>query len=98
MPNLKIIVTSSAEKDMQDIFDFIAADNVNKAMEIIDKFERKIETIATFPRIGIRKSYFVRRDVRECVVAKHYQIIYYIKENTLYIQRILTGYEDYFQS
>lgn len=98
MPNLRIIITPSAEKDMQDIFDYIADDNVNKALQILDKFEKKFETIATFPRIGARKSYFVKRDVRECIVAKHYQIIYYIKENTLYIQRILTGYEDYFQN
>ena len=98
MPDLEIFITPSAEKDMQDIFDFIAADNKIKALEIIDKFEKKIETIAAFPRIGVRKSYFVKRDVRECIVAKHYQIIYYIKGNTLYVQRILTGYEDYFHS
>ena len=52
MPDLEIIITPSAEKDMQDIFDFIAADNKIKALEIIDKFKKKIGTIAAFPRIG----------------------------------------------
>ena len=98
MPNLEIIITSSAEKDMQNIFDFIASDNVTKALEIIDEFEKKIETIAMFPNMGFRKSYFVERDVRECIVSKHYQIIYYVKDDILYIQRILTGYENFFHN
>lgn len=95
---LKIIVTATAETDMQEIFDFIAKDNVKYALKIIDEFEKKFELIATFPDSGFRKSYFVRRNIRECIVAKHYQIIYYVKNDILYIQRVLTGYEDYFQT
>ena len=98
MSNLEIIITSSAENDMQNIFDFIASDNITKAFEIIDEFEKKIETIAMFPNIGFRKPYFVKRDVRECIVAKYYQIIYYVKDDILYIQRILTGYENFFHN
>ena len=92
---LKVVVTAAAETDMQEIFDFIA--NVKYALKIIDEFEKKFELIATFPDSGFRKSYFVRRNIRECIVAKHYQIIYSVKNEVIYIQRILTGYEDYFQ-
>lgn len=42
MHRLEIIVTPSAEKDLQDIFDFIAKDNILKAVEMIDIFEKKI--------------------------------------------------------
>ncbi len=96
MPNLNIIITTAAEVDMQNIFDFIAQDNVAKAIEMIDLFEKKFNTLALFPKSGFRKSNFVRRDVRECIVAKHYQIIYYVKDDILYILRVLTGYQDFF--
>lgn len=96
MHKLEIIVTPSAEKDLQNIFDYIALDNVNKAIEMVDIFEEKFNTIATFPNIGFKKSKFVNRDVKECVVAKHYEIIYSVKNNVLYIHRVLTGYQNIF--
>ena len=94
---LDIIVTDTAENDMRDIFDYIAKDNINKAIEMIDMFEDKFNSIAMFPNSGFKKSYFIKRDVREIVVAKHYQIIYYIKNDIVYIQRVLTGYQNIFQ-
>lgn len=42
MHKLEIIVTPSAEEDMQNIFDFIAQDNISKAIEMIDIFEKKL--------------------------------------------------------
>ena len=94
MHKLEIIVTPSAEEDMQNIFDFIAQDNASKAIEMIDIFEKKFDTLAMFPKSGFIKSKLIVRDVRCAVVAEHYQIIYFIKDNVLYIQRVLTGYQD----
>ena len=42
MCKLEIIVTPSAESDIKEIFDYIAADNVKKAFELIDKFEKNL--------------------------------------------------------
>ncbi len=94
MHKLEIIVTPSAEKDMQNIFDFIAQDNISKAIEMINIFEKKFDTLAMFPKSGFIKSKLIVRNVRCAVVAEHYQIIYFIKDNVLYIQRVLTGYQD----
>ena len=94
MHKLEIIVTPSAEEDMQNIFDFIARDNISKAIEMIDIFEKKFDTLAMFPKSGFIKSKLIVRDVRCAVVAEHYQIIYFIRNNVLYIQRVLTGYQD----
>ena len=94
MHKLEIIVTPSAEEDMQNIFDFIAQDNISKAIEMIDIFEKKFDTLAMFPKSGFIKSKLIVRDVRCALVAEHYQIIYFIKDNVLYIQRVLTGYQD----
>ena len=94
MHKLEIIVTPSAEEDMQNIFDFIAQDNISKAIKMIDIFEKKFDTLAMFPKSGFIKSKLIVRDVRCAVVAEHYQIIYFIRNNVLYIQRVLTGYQD----
>ena len=96
MPDFNIVIMPSAQNDMQEIFDFIAKDNLSKANEMLNLFERKIQSLACFPKIGYRKSIFVERDIREYVVAKHYQIIYHIKNNTIYVLRVLTGYENFF--
>lgn len=96
MSDFRIIVTPSAEKDITDIFDYIAKDNKSKAIEMIDKFENKFQTLAMFPKSGFRKSCFVKRNVRECVVAKHYQIIYSVENDVVFILRVLTGYQDVF--
>ncbi len=97
MHKLEVIITPSAEQDLQDIFDFIAMDNVSKAVEMIDIFEEKFNTIAMFPDIGVKKSNFVKRDVKECIVAKHYEVIYSTKNDKVYILRVLTGYQDIFK-
>lgn len=94
MHKLAIIVTPSAEDDMQKIFDFIAQDDISKAIEMIDIFEKKFDTLAMFPKSGFIKSKLILKDVRCAVVAEHYQIIYFIKDKILYIQRVLTGYQD----
>ena len=94
MHKLEIIVTPSAEEDMQNIFDFIARDNISKAIEMIDIFEKKFDTLAMFLKSGFIKSKFIVKDVRCAVIAEHYQIIYFIRNNVLYIQRVLTGYQD----
>ncbi len=94
MHKLEIIVTPSAEEDMQNIFDFIAQDNISKAIKMIDIFEKKFDTLAMFPKSGFIKSKLIVRNVRCAVVAEHYQIIYFIRNNVLYIQRVLTGYQD----
>lgn len=96
MHNLNVIVTPTAKEDLKNIFDYIAADNNNKAFDMIDIFETKFKTLSMFPNSGYRKSYFTARNVRECIVAKHYQIIYTVDNKVLYILRVLTGYQDVF--
>ncbi len=94
MRNLEVIVTPTAEKDIQNIFDFIAHDNINKALELINKFEKKFETLSMFPNSDVKKPHFMVRDVRMSIVAGHYRIFYSVKNDIIYIQRVLTGFQD----
>ena len=94
--NLKLIITRPAYNDMKQIFDFIAQDNIVAASNLLETFERQFKNIMSFPNSGFKSKKYFKRDVRVCIVAKHYQIFYYVKDNQLYIQRILTGYQDIF--
>lgn len=96
MCNLNIVVTTIAETDMQEIFDYIAQDNISKAIELINIFEEKFKILSMFPNSGYRKSKLLKRNIRELVVAKHYQIIYCVENQNIFVLRVLTGYQDLF--
>ena len=96
MPDkLKLIITRPAYNDMQNIFEYIAQDNRVAAMKLLSLFEEKFNNILDFPNIGYKPK-FLSKDIRVCIVAKHYQIVYTNNNRNLYIQRILTGYQDIF--
>ena len=90
---LKLIITRPAYNDMQNIFDYIAQDNINAASKLIEVFGKRFDSIATFPNSGF-KPHFSSKDIKVCIVAKHYQIVYAVRNDNLYIQRVLTGYQD----
>lgn len=92
---LKLIITRPAYNDMQQIFEYVAQDNKVAATKLLEIFEHQFENIMTFPNSGFKPE-FASKDIRICVVAKHYQIVYTIKQNILFIQRVLTGYQDIF--
>ena len=96
MPDkLKIIITRPAYNDMQNILEYISQDNKLAASKLLDLFEEKFENIVCFRNIGY-KTNFLSNNTRVCIVAKHYQIVYTTDNKNLYIQRILTGYQDIF--
>ncbi len=50
--------------------------------------------LTIFPKSGFKRPGFIKRDVRIFVIAKHYQIIYTTKNESLYILRVLSGFQD----
>lgn len=91
--NLKLIITRPAYNDMQQIFEYIAKDNKIAAAKLLDIFEQSFDRILTFPNCGFKPT-FSNKNIKVFIVAKHYQIVYTIKDNNLYVQRILTGYQN----
>ena len=89
----KLIVTKPAQNDINQIFEYIAKDNPAAANKLIDDFEQKFGILAKFPKSGFKPA-LAKNDIRVCIVAKNYQIIYQINENFVVIARILTRYQD----
>ena len=96
MHNLILEITDSAIEDMSDIFSYIAQDNKEAAKELVSLFYKTFDNLLLFPNSGYKSKKYFKRDVRICIVAKHYQIFYYVKDHQLFIHRILTGYQDIF--
>ena len=52
--NLKLTITRPAYNDMQQIFDFIAQDNITAASDLLETFERQFKNIMLFPNCGFK--------------------------------------------
>ena len=92
MPH-KLIVTKPAQDDINQIFEYIAKDNPTAAITLLDAFEQKFNILSEFPNSGFRPA-LAKSNVRVCVVAKNYQIIYQTDREFVVVARILTRYQD----
>ncbi|NIR48152.1 type II toxin-antitoxin system RelE/ParE family toxin [candidate division KSB1 bacterium] len=76
----KINWTAEAEKWLQEIYDYIAADNPNAAARTVDAIYDKAQILLKFPKIGYRYEQIPEREVR-ILLYGHYRISYLIKPN-----------------
>jgi plasmid stabilization system protein ParE len=69
--------TTEAQRWLQDIFDYIAADNPQAAARTVQQIYDRAQMLATFPEIGQRYA-ASSRDVR-ILLYGHYRIAYLLK-------------------
>jgi toxin ParE1/3/4 len=88
----KIRYLSTAEQDITEIIDYIAKDNPDAALKLIDKINVSIRRLKNFPEIGV-----VPKDSRlknlgyHILVVDNYLIFYVILKEYIEIRRILHG-------
>ena len=89
---MKIVWSPSAEDDLNNIFDYIASDNIQSALKMYRLFKDAIENLAYFPNKGR-----VGRctGTRELVVHVNYIIVYCIRDNTIYVLNIVHAAKRY---
>ena len=92
---MKLRINPLVVKDMKEIRDFIAEDNVEKAVEIIEKIYRKFENIQLFPGVGadLSKRVSFRTDYKYAVW-NDYVIIYKVGKEYVEIYRVVNRYQD----
>jgi len=84
----EIIWTKPADKDLEEIADYIAIDKVSAAVKLIDIILEKVGRLADFPESGRILPEFENSKYREIIV-KPCRIIYFQKENKLYIVHVM---------
>lgn len=92
---MKLRINPLVVTDLKDIRDFIAEDNVEKAVETVDEIYGKFENIQLFPGMGADLSKRVNfRTEYKYVVWNEYVIIYKVGKEFVEIYRVVNRYQD----
>ena len=88
----KVNLTQLAQKDLEQIFYYIAADSIKNARNFVLELEKKVYSLDTFPERQpfIAENEFFATDYRH-LIYKKYRIIYRISEKRVFILRVIHG-------
>ena len=88
----KVNLTQLAQKDLEQIYYYIAADNIYNATNFVLELEKNIYSLESFPERQplIAENEFFATDYRH-LIYKKYRIIYRISEKTVFILRVIHG-------
>lgn len=88
----KIHLTRNGQDDLERIFFYIAADNINNAKKFILELEEKIYSLDTSPERCpyIPENIFFGTSYRHLIHGK-YRVIYKIGNDSVYILRVVHG-------
>jgi toxin ParE1/3/4 len=89
---------TTAVRDLEDIFDYIARDRPAAAVSLLEKFDHSISQLADFPELGV-----VPKDGRlkrigyriSMLTIENYLVFYVIKSKAIQIRRIIHGARRY---
>lgn len=85
---MRIIWTEKAEKQLDQIFEYIATDSSLYAYRTVGQIIEEAENIPPNPRKGRKVPEYEREDIRE-VFHHPYRIIYLLKEDTIEILSVI---------
>ena len=89
-----LIYAGLAEADLDDIFDFIAADNPRRAMSYIDEIRQACRDLCRTPLIGVERP-DIRPGLRVLSLWRRVVVVYELTPEQLRVLRIFTGGRDY---
>lgn len=79
--------TTSAERDIVKIYDFLVHSNPRAAVQTVKLLIEGIEKIDAFPQLGIRLDDFRPREVRRIIIGD-YEIRYELTKNAIFVLRL----------
>ena len=88
----EIYLTQNAQNDLEQIFFYIASDSLNKAKKFILELEKIINSLDISPERCplIPENIFFGTNYRH-LIHKRYRVVYKIKNNSVYILRMVHG-------
>ncbi len=89
----KFVLTPRAEQDVEDIWDFIALDNIRAADRVIGDIERAFKRLAQAPGIGHYREELADKRHRFHLVYS-YLIVYRWQRRPLQVLRVLHAARD----
>ena len=87
---------STAQKDLDEIFDYILRDNPSAALSLLEKFDHSISQLALNPELGvIPKDDRLKNLGYRMLIIEKYLVFYVVKPQTIQIRRIIHGARKY---
>jgi plasmid stabilization system protein ParE len=88
----KVVLTQLAQRDLEQIYHYIATDSHKIARSFVLQIEKKISSLEIFPERQplIPENAFFATDYRH-LIYKKYRIIYRISEKSVFILGIVHG-------
>jgi addiction module RelE/StbE family toxin len=95
---MKIIWSPTARTRTKEIIEYIAEDNPDAALTLIDEFEALVEKLKDYPESGRILPELKNDRIRELVVHKNYGIIYEINPDIIEILTVRHFQQDFSSS
>ena len=95
--HFQVLLTKDAERDLVELYDYIAAhDSVGNADRVLDRIEKALHSLSTFPERGSHPKELLALGIREYrqTFFKPYRLIYRIVELRVYVYLIVDGRRD----
>lgn len=91
MKNYKINISRFAELDLEEIIEFYLDINPTYIETLISKFEKKINTLKNFPKIGKIVPELEKQNILQYreLIEGNYRIIYEIKAEQIFVHTII---------
>ena len=87
---------STAQKDLDEIFDYILRDKPSAALSMLEKFDHSISQLSLNPELGvIPKDDRLKNLGYRMLIVEKYLIFYVVKARTIQIRRIIHGARKY---
>jgi toxin ParE1/3/4 len=88
-----VAVTQTAEDDLDDIISYIANDNAQIALKILDKLQKAINSLKYFPERGRRVPELLDKNIKGYreLIETPWRIIYKIENNDVSVITVIDG-------
>lgn len=96
MEKYKLIIFPAAQRDMQDMVDYLNELSPQAALSSYDEIIERISTLVQLPlRCPLMKSPVLRAKGYRVLVVNNYLVFYVVNDKTVEIRRILYGKRQY---
>ena len=91
--NYSVNITQNAENDLDEIILYIAQENTQTALKILDRLQKKIYSLKNYPERGRRVPELLDKNIKDYreLIETPWRIIYKIENNDVHVLMVIDG-------
>jgi len=93
MSKYKVLIPSNVERDILEIVEYISNDNATTALEVLDRLEKRMNSLKNYPERGRVVPELLNQNIVEYreIIESPWRIIYKITGLNVYILAVIDG-------